>query len=61
MALRAPRGAAIVLDGEKVVPAVHDVLDRMATFAMQIRDGRWGGHTGQRVRRMGRLTSWTSC
>ena len=50
VALRAPRGAAIVLDGENVVPAVHDVLDRMATFAMQIRDGRWRGHTGQRVR-----------
>jgi glucose-6-phosphate isomerase len=50
VALRAPRGAAIVLDGDNVVPRVHDVLDRMATFATQVREGRWRGHTGQRVR-----------
>jgi glucose-6-phosphate isomerase len=50
VALRAPRGAAIVFDGDNVVPRVHDVLDRMATFATQVRDGRWRGHTGKRVR-----------
>ena len=50
VALRAPRGASIVFDGDNVVPQVHAVLDRMATFADQVRDGRWRGHTGQRVR-----------
>jgi glucose-6-phosphate isomerase len=50
VALRAPRGDAIVLDGVNVVPRVHDVLDRMAAFADQVRDGRWRGHTGKRVR-----------
>jgi glucose-6-phosphate isomerase len=50
VALRAPRGASIVLDGDNVVPHVHDVLDRMAAFADQVRDGRWRGHTGRRVR-----------
>src|SRR5579862_3465187 len=50
VALRAPRDASIVLDGDNVVPHVHEVLDRMAAFADQVRDGRWRGHTGQRVR-----------
>ena len=50
VALRAPRGASIVLDGDNVVPHVHAVLDRMAAFADQVRDGRWRGHTGRRVR-----------
>jgi glucose-6-phosphate isomerase len=50
VALRAPRGASILLDGQNVVPHVHEVLDRMAAFADQVRDGRWRGHTGQRVR-----------
>jgi glucose-6-phosphate isomerase len=50
VALRAPRDQSIVLDGENVVPRVHEVLDRMATFAEQVRDGRWRGHTGRRVR-----------
>jgi glucose-6-phosphate isomerase len=50
VALRAPRGQSIVLDGENVVPRVHEVLDRMAAFADQVRDGRWRGHTGRRVR-----------
>jgi glucose-6-phosphate isomerase len=50
VALRAPRGQSIVLDGENVVPHVHEVLDRMAAFADQVRDGRWRGHTGRRVR-----------
>ena len=50
VALRAPRGASIVVDGDNVVPRVHEVLDRMAAFADQVRDGRWRGHTGKRVR-----------
>jgi glucose-6-phosphate isomerase len=50
VALRAPRGASIVVDGENVVPRVHAVLDRMADFARRIRDGSWTGHTGKRIR-----------
>ncbi len=49
-ALRAPRGAAIVVDGRNVVPDVHDVVDRMATFADRVRAGSWTGHTGRRIR-----------
>jgi glucose-6-phosphate isomerase len=50
VALRAPRGERIVVDGEDVVPAVHDVLDRMASFADRVRSGAWTGHTGKRIR-----------
>jgi glucose-6-phosphate isomerase len=50
VALRAPRGASIVVDGENVVPLVHSVLDRMAAFADQVRNGSWKGHTGKRIR-----------
>jgi glucose-6-phosphate isomerase len=50
VALRAPRDAAIFVDGENVVPKVHEVLDRMAGFAQQIRDGSWRGHTGKAIR-----------
>src|SRR5208337_3705116 len=50
VALRAPRGASIVVDGENVVPKVHAVLDRMAEFANRIRSGEWKGHTGKRIR-----------
>jgi glucose-6-phosphate isomerase len=50
VALRAPRGQRILLDGVDVVPGVHEVLDRMALFAEQVRDGRWRGFTGQRIR-----------
>src|SRR3954447_19234875 len=49
-ALRAPRDASIVVDGENVVPAVHAVLDRMASFAERVRSGEWKGHTGRRIR-----------
>jgi len=49
-ALRAPRGAAVLVDGENVVPAVHAVLDRMAEFAESVRDGRWRGYRGKRIR-----------
>jgi glucose-6-phosphate isomerase len=50
VALRAPDGESIVVDGKDVVPAVHEVLDRMAAFADRVRSGDWKGHTGQRIR-----------
>jgi glucose-6-phosphate isomerase len=50
VALRAPRTASIVVDGQNVVPRVHDVLDRMTAFAERVRDGRWRGHTGRAIR-----------
>jgi glucose-6-phosphate isomerase len=49
VALRAPRGAVIEVDGKNVVPDVHAVLDRLAAFAAKVRDGSWTGHTGKRV------------
>jgi glucose-6-phosphate isomerase len=50
VALRAPRAAAIVVDGKDVVPEVHAVLDAMADFANQVRSGAWKGHTGKPIR-----------
>ena len=50
IALRAPRWQQVTLDGVDVVPGVHEVLDRMAAFAGQVRDGTWRGHTGKRIR-----------
>jgi glucose-6-phosphate isomerase len=50
MALRAPKGATIVVDGENVVPRVHAVLDKMTDFANRVRSGDWKGHTGKRIR-----------
>ena len=49
-ALRAPKGAVILVDGENVVPGVHAVLDKMAAFANKVRSGEWRGHTGKRIR-----------
>jgi len=49
-ALRAPKGATILVDGENVVPGVHEVLDRMTDFANRVRSGEWRGHTGERIR-----------
>ncbi len=49
VALRAPSGASTVVDGENVVPEVHAVLDRMASFADRVREGSWLGHTGKRI------------
>jgi glucose-6-phosphate isomerase len=50
VALRAPRGASIVVDGKNVVPDVHAVLDKMAGFADRVRTGEWKGHTAKRIR-----------
>jgi glucose-6-phosphate isomerase len=50
VALRAPRGASIFVDGENVVPRVHAVLDKMTHFCNQVRSGDWKGHTGKRIR-----------
>src|SRR5438093_972975 len=50
VALRAPKGASILVDGENVVPQVHTVLDKMADFSNRIRSGEWKGHTGKRIR-----------
>src|SRR5205085_10651372 len=50
VALRAPKNATILVDGKDVVPAVHDVLDKMATFSNRIRSGEWVGDTGKRIR-----------
>ena len=50
VALRAPRGAVIEVHGRNVVPDVHAVLDRMAAFAANVREGLWTGHTGKRIR-----------
>jgi glucose-6-phosphate isomerase len=50
VALRAPRGASIMVDGENVVPGVHAVLDQMGDFSDRVRSGAWKGHTGKRIR-----------
>jgi glucose-6-phosphate isomerase len=50
VALRAPRGAVIEVDGENVVPKVHEVLDRMTDFSNRVRSGAWKGHTGKTIR-----------
>src|SRR6266446_1188700 len=50
VALRAPRGTSILVDGKDVVPEVHAVLDAMADFSNRVRSGAWKGHTGKRIR-----------
>ncbi len=50
VALRAPEGQSILVDGEDVVPQVHAVLDRMADFSARLRSGEWKGHTGKPIR-----------
>jgi len=50
VALRAPRGASILVDGKNVVPEVHAVLDKMADFSNRVRGGQWKGHSGKRIR-----------
>jgi glucose-6-phosphate isomerase len=50
IALRAPKGRQIVVDGQDVVPQVHAVLDRMSAFCQRVRGGQWLGHTGKRIK-----------
>ena len=50
VALRAPKGAAIIVDGENVIPQVHAVLDKMTEFANRVRSGAWLGHTGKPIK-----------
>ena len=50
VALRAPKGATIVVNGKNVVPEVHAVLDKMAVFSNRVRSGEWMGHTGKPIR-----------
>jgi glucose-6-phosphate isomerase len=50
VALRAPLGATILVDGKNVVPDVHAVLEKMSGFAERVRSGAWTGHTGKRIR-----------
>ncbi|MET0426204.1 MAG: glucose-6-phosphate isomerase, partial [Actinoplanes sp.] len=49
-ALRLPRDASLVVDGQDVVHDVHEVLDRRGAFSDRVRSGEWKGHTGQRIR-----------
>ncbi|HMF54030.1 MAG TPA: glucose-6-phosphate isomerase [Edaphobacter sp.] len=50
VALRAPKTEKIFVDGEDVVPDVHEVLEKMGGFADRIRSGEWRGHTGKRIK-----------
>lgn len=50
VALRAPKSEKIFVDGEDVVPGVHEVLEKMAAFADRVRSGEWKGHTGKRIK-----------
>ena len=50
VALRAPKGAVIIVDGENVVPEVHAVLDKMANFSNRVRSGEWKGASGKPMR-----------
>src|SRR5271168_5543378 len=50
VALRAPKGEKIVVDGVDVVPEVHKVLDAMSAFANRVRSGEWKGFTGKRIK-----------
>jgi glucose-6-phosphate isomerase len=50
VALRAPKGTSIVVDGQNVVPQVYAVLDKMADFSSRVRNGEWKGNTGKRIR-----------
>jgi glucose-6-phosphate isomerase len=50
VALRAPQGTSITVDGHNVVPDVHEVLEKMGQFSNRLRSGAWIGHTGKRIR-----------
>ena len=50
VALRAPKGTTILVDGKNVVPEVHAVLDKMTVFTDRVRSGAWKGYTGKRIK-----------
>jgi len=50
VALRAPKGVVILVDGKNVVPEVHGVLDKMEAFSKRVRSGAWKGFTGKRIK-----------
>jgi glucose-6-phosphate isomerase len=50
VALRAPRGTSIVVDGADVVPQVHAVLGKMGDFSERVRTGQWLGYSGKPIR-----------
>lgn len=50
VALRAPKGQKILVDGKDVVPEVHQVLEKMGAFADRVRSGKWKGHTGKKIK-----------
>jgi glucose-6-phosphate isomerase len=50
VALRAPKGVSILVDGKNVVPDVHAVLDKMSAFSNRVRSGEWKGFTGKRIK-----------
>jgi glucose-6-phosphate isomerase len=50
VALRTPKGKRIVVEGEDIIPRVHDVLGKMADFSNQVRNGEWKGYTGKMIR-----------
>src|SRR6201984_3581273 len=52
VALRAPEGTSIMVDGKDAVPQVHAVLHRMADFSDRVRGGAWKGYTGRRIRKV---------
>jgi glucose-6-phosphate isomerase len=60
VALRAPKNATVLVDGKNVVPAVHDVLGKMAAFSNRIRSGEWVGHTGKRIRNLIKCLLYTT-
>jgi glucose-6-phosphate isomerase len=50
VALRAPRGTSVIVDGQDVVPEIHATLSRMAELAEAIRSDLWLGYTGRPIR-----------
>jgi glucose-6-phosphate isomerase len=50
VALRAPRGSSLVVDGKDIMPEIHGVLDKMDGFCRRVLDGEWKGHSGRRIR-----------
>ena len=50
VALRTPKGKSLIVEGEDIIPRVHEVLDKMADFSNQVRKGEWKGYTGKAIR-----------